>query len=177
MLHHLLSYSIQDRRTGIEVIGVTSPRNHAFTHALGCYDEVIAYDDVAAIPRSAPIVSIDMAAAALCWHRSTRTSVTSCDIRWPSAAAITRLLRAYPACRPKPEFFFARRRSGSVCRTGVRAATRSESSRRSVASSRGVPVGCTCSNRAAPRPRRRPGAKSMQAGWRPNMGHMVSLWD
>jgi hypothetical protein len=43
------------------VIGVTSARNHAFTHALGCYDEVIAYDDIAAIPAAAPIVSIDMA--------------------------------------------------------------------------------------------------------------------
>ena len=49
-----------DARAGIEVIGVTSARNHAFTHALGCYDEVVTYDDVAAIPAGAPIVSIDM---------------------------------------------------------------------------------------------------------------------
>jgi hypothetical protein len=50
-----------DQRPGLEVIGVTSERNHAFTHALGCYDEVVTYDDVAAIPAHAPIVSIDMA--------------------------------------------------------------------------------------------------------------------
>ncbi len=50
-----------DARAGIEVIGVTSSRNHAFTHALGCYDEVVTYDDVAAIPSNTPIVSIDMA--------------------------------------------------------------------------------------------------------------------
>lgn len=50
-----------DTRAGIEVIGVTSSRNHAFTHALGCYDEVVTYDDVAAIPPQTPIVSIDMA--------------------------------------------------------------------------------------------------------------------
>jgi hypothetical protein len=50
-----------DARAGIEVIGVTSARNHAFTHALGCYDEAVAYDDIPAIPADAPIVSIDMA--------------------------------------------------------------------------------------------------------------------
>jgi NADPH:quinone reductase-like Zn-dependent oxidoreductase len=50
-----------DARAGIEVIGVTSARNHAFTHSLGCYDEVVTYDEVATIPAGAPIVSIDMA--------------------------------------------------------------------------------------------------------------------
>jgi hypothetical protein len=50
-----------DARPGIEVIGVTSARNHAFTHGLGCYDEVVTYEDIASVPREAPIVSIDMA--------------------------------------------------------------------------------------------------------------------
>jgi hypothetical protein len=49
-----------DARPGIEVIGVTSARNHAFTHGLGCYDEVVTYDDIDAIPADAPVVSIDM---------------------------------------------------------------------------------------------------------------------
>jgi hypothetical protein len=50
-----------DRRAALEIIGVTSARNHAFTHALGCYDEVVTYDDVAVIPAHAPVVCIDMA--------------------------------------------------------------------------------------------------------------------
>ena len=50
-----------DARPGIEVIGVTSARNHAFTHGLGCYDEVVDYESVGTIPAGAPIVSIDMA--------------------------------------------------------------------------------------------------------------------
>jgi hypothetical protein len=50
-----------DARPGIEVIGVTSARNHAFTHALGCYDEVVTYAEIASVPRVAPIVAIDMA--------------------------------------------------------------------------------------------------------------------
>jgi hypothetical protein len=50
-----------DARPGLEVIGVTASRNHAFTHGVGCYDEVVEYGDVATIPSGAPIVSIDMA--------------------------------------------------------------------------------------------------------------------
>ncbi len=50
-----------DARPQIEVIGVTSARNHAFTHGLGCYDELVEYGDIAVIPGDAPLVSIDMA--------------------------------------------------------------------------------------------------------------------
>jgi hypothetical protein len=40
-----------DARAGIEIIGVTSSRNHAFTHRLGCYDEVVTYDEIDRSPR------------------------------------------------------------------------------------------------------------------------------
>ena len=49
-----------DARPGIDVIGVTSARNHAFTHSLGCYDEVITYEEIAVVPAGLPVVSIDM---------------------------------------------------------------------------------------------------------------------
>ena len=48
-------------RAGIVVIGVTSPRNQGFTRALGCYDDVVTYDDVARVASDTPIVLIDMA--------------------------------------------------------------------------------------------------------------------
>ena len=97
-----------DARAGIEVIGVTSPRNHAFTHALGCYDEVVTYDDVAAIPRSAPIVSIDMAGSG-----PVLASVHShFGDQLRHSMAIGRSHHEAPARvpgmpGPKPEFFFA----------------------------------------------------------------------
>jgi Protein of unknown function (DUF2855) len=47
-------------RGGIEVIGVTSPGNLAFVCALGIYDKVVAYDDIASLPTEPAIVSIDM---------------------------------------------------------------------------------------------------------------------
>jgi len=49
-----------DARAGIDVIGVTSRANHAFVHRLGCYDEVVTYDEIDAIPSVMPVVSIDM---------------------------------------------------------------------------------------------------------------------
>ncbi len=47
-------------RGGIEVLGVTSRGNVPFVGRVGCYDEVVAYEDVATLSASEPIVSIDM---------------------------------------------------------------------------------------------------------------------
>lgn len=97
-----------DARPGLELIGVTSKRNHAFTHAIGCYDEVLGYDEVDVIPVDAPIVSIDMAGngtvlAAVHAHlgdvlRHSMAIGRSHHDSPPDAAALP---------GPKPEFFFA----------------------------------------------------------------------
>lgn len=50
-----------DERPDLAVIGVTSARNRAFVHGLGCYDAVVTYDDIATVPADTPVVSIDMA--------------------------------------------------------------------------------------------------------------------
>ena len=47
-------------REGIELIGITSPGNHAFAHHVGCYDEMVTYDEIEGIPADSPVVSIDM---------------------------------------------------------------------------------------------------------------------
>ncbi len=52
------------RRKAIEVIGLTSPGNVAFTEALGCYDRVVAYDAVATLPSDHPAVYVDMSGSA-----------------------------------------------------------------------------------------------------------------
>jgi len=49
------------KRDGIKVIGLTSPGNIAFVESLGCYDTVVAYDDVASLDARAKTVYIDMA--------------------------------------------------------------------------------------------------------------------
>jgi Protein of unknown function (DUF2855) len=56
-----LAHCLHEHRRGrIEVIGLTSPRNRAFVEGLGCYDRVVAYDDVASLPTT-PAVFVDMA--------------------------------------------------------------------------------------------------------------------
>ena len=97
-----------DARAGIEVIGVTSAHNHAFTHALGCYDEVVTYDEIPSLPVNAPLVSIDMAGngpvlVALHEHcrdhlrHSMAVGRSHHDAPGPSGAV----------AGPKPTFFFA----------------------------------------------------------------------
>ena len=44
---------------GAKVIGLTSPANAAFTRGLGCYDEVVSYDEVATLPADVPSVYVD----------------------------------------------------------------------------------------------------------------------
>ena len=48
------------RRSGIEVIGLTSSRSAEFTAGLGVYDAVVAYDEIASLP-SGRAVYVDMA--------------------------------------------------------------------------------------------------------------------
>ncbi len=52
----------------LKVIGMTSAANAAFTRGLGCYDEVITYDQVATLPtegpNAVPIVYVDMSGSA-----------------------------------------------------------------------------------------------------------------
>ena len=46
-------------REGVTVVGLTSPGNVAFVEGLGCYDQVVTYDDLASLP-SGPAVFVDM---------------------------------------------------------------------------------------------------------------------
>lgn len=43
------------------LVGLTSPGNVAFTRSLGCYDEVISYDELDALDASLPAVYVDFA--------------------------------------------------------------------------------------------------------------------
>lgn len=43
----------------VRVIGLTSARNIEFTRSLGCYDEVLAYEDIAKLPATTPAAYVD----------------------------------------------------------------------------------------------------------------------
>jgi len=62
----------QNKRDGVRVIGLTSKSNVGFVEGLGCYDDVVAYDDIATLQKG-PAMIVDMAGnpkvqAALCHH-------------------------------------------------------------------------------------------------------------
>ena len=48
-------------RPGIEVVGLTSAANRAFCESLGCYDRVLAYEELDQVAADAPCVYVDFA--------------------------------------------------------------------------------------------------------------------
>ena len=50
--------------SAVRVVGLTSPGNIAFTQGLGCYDEVLAYDDVAQLATDDSAVYVDFSGSA-----------------------------------------------------------------------------------------------------------------
>lgn len=61
------AFCLSQRRGSPDAViatGLTSPANLEFTRALGCYDQVLAYDDVATLARDVPTVYVDMSGSA-----------------------------------------------------------------------------------------------------------------
>jgi hypothetical protein len=56
-----LAYLLHSGRTAIRVVGLTSASNTGFVKSLGCYDEVVTYDDVTSLPPDRPVAFVDMA--------------------------------------------------------------------------------------------------------------------
>src|SRR6476646_5759278 len=56
-----LAHLLHARGNGIKVIGLTSAGNTAFVKSLGCYDEVVTYDGVNALPADKAVAFVDMA--------------------------------------------------------------------------------------------------------------------
>jgi hypothetical protein len=102
-LAHLLN-----RRARGPVVGLTSARNRSFVESLGCYDEIILYDELDSLPTNRPAVMIDMAGngevVAGVHERLGDQLKYSCTVgatHWEAKPRPTDL----PG--PVPEFFFA----------------------------------------------------------------------
>lgn len=52
------------QRGKLTSIGITSAGNVAFCESLGCYDQVVTYDNFATLDRAQPVVMVDMAGSA-----------------------------------------------------------------------------------------------------------------
>lgn len=58
-----LAHLLHTQRKPVRVVGLTSASNAAFVSSLGCYDDVIGYDEVDSLPRQATAF-VDMAGSA-----------------------------------------------------------------------------------------------------------------
>jgi hypothetical protein len=99
----------RNRRDRCRVVGLTSAAHKGFVEALGCYDEVVAYDDLDTLPQT-PTVFVDMAGnaglRAKLHHHLGDTLAHSCSVgatHWENA----RMSGNQPLPGPKPAMFFA----------------------------------------------------------------------
>jgi hypothetical protein len=105
------AYELATRSERPELIGLTSHR--AFTESLGCYERVLGYDEIAALP--ADIVLVDMAGAAQVRRAvhehaadALRASIMVGATHWKEAV----FGPGDPLPGPEPELFFAPAHSG-----------------------------------------------------------------
>ena len=101
-LAHLL-----DKRDGIEVVGLTSPRNVEFTESLGVYDRVVPYDELESI-ETEPAIYVDVAGDAKV--RSAVHGHWGDQLKHSAAVGITHkedLGGSGELAGPQPTFFFA----------------------------------------------------------------------
>ena len=100
---HLLS-----QREGVTVVGLTSPGNVAFVDGLGCYDQVVTYDEIGSLP-VAPAAFVDMSGNASV-VRAVHEHYGD-DLRHSAIVGLThwedRLDRAEPIPGPAQAMFFA----------------------------------------------------------------------
>ncbi len=103
-LGHLVSKAGRTRS-----IGLTSPRNLEFVRKLGCYDQVVTYDEVPSLDAAVPAVFVDMAGNAAVRHAvhahfgdQLKHSCSIGATHWDQTGGGDDNLPG-----PKPEFFFA----------------------------------------------------------------------
>ena len=95
------------QRSGIEVVGLTSAANVAFCESLGCYQRVLAYEQLDQIAADTPCVYVDFAGNAglrLAIHNRFSALAYSCSI---GGTHVDQLGSGKGLPGPKPVLFFA----------------------------------------------------------------------
>lgn len=91
-----------------KIVGLTSPSNVKFVESLGCYDEVVTYDNIKSIPNDEPVAYVDMAGSA-----EVKSSVHhhfTDQLKLSSAVGLTHWQEAGQTADmpgPTPKMFFA----------------------------------------------------------------------
>ena len=132
-----LAHLLHARGNGIKVIGLTSAGNTAFVKSLGCYDEVVTYDSVNALPADYAVAYVDMAGNSPLREKLHRHFGD--QMKYSGRIGLTH--RSSSPDEPelpgaKPNFSSRRTRSASAPRNGDRAASTSDLARRGPVSPR-----------------------------------------
>ena len=97
---------------GIKTIGLTSTGNASFVKSLGCYDEVVIYDDVNLLPADQAVAYVDMAGNSPL--RATLHQHFGAQMKYSGIIGLTHrksspgeAAQALPGGGAKPQFFFA----------------------------------------------------------------------
>lgn len=103
-----LAHLLHSRRDNVTVIGLTSAANVDFVRSLGCYDEVLTYEQATSVPSTTPVVYADMAGNSRL--RETLHRHFGEGMRYSARIGLTH--RATSPDEPelpgaKPKFFFA----------------------------------------------------------------------
>lgn len=101
------AYGTAFQLDGIRRVGLTSAGNVAFTESLGCYEQVLTYDDLAALPADVPTLYVDFAGA-----RDLRIALhEQLDLVHDAVVGITHVEELGPGVSglrgPAPSMFFA----------------------------------------------------------------------
>lgn len=95
------------QRGGVERIGLTSAANRAFCEGLGCYDRVLAYEELSRLDAAPPCVYVDFAGNA---DLRSRVHGHFTDLRYSCAVGgthVTQLGGGGNLPGPRPTLFFA----------------------------------------------------------------------
>jgi len=95
------------QRPGITVVGLTSANNRAFCESLGCYHQVLTYDELNQLSATTPSVYVDFAGSAtlrLAIHTQMQALAYSCSI---GGSHVNELGGGKDLPGPRPILFFA----------------------------------------------------------------------
>jgi hypothetical protein len=95
------------KRPEVAVVGLTSPANADFCRSLGCYERVLTYQELDALPADSPVVYVDFAGNGglrQAVHERFTSLAYSCSI---GGTHVDQLSGARNLPGPKPTLFFA----------------------------------------------------------------------
>ena len=109
---------------GVHRVGLTSAANAAFTTSLGCYDEVLTYDDLPALAADVPTVYVDLSGSADTRARlHTHLGRTLVHDAVVGMTHVDEIGGSQDLGGPRPQFFFApdqmAKRRGDWGATGI----------------------------------------------------------